>query len=186
MVEVEGGVFSQIIPSSSGFSMDIDTKFESTVIQNALQHEAFDEVGDIGDAVKVENAVGVESIFERQNSVKIEDAFKVEESIELDSLPQLPTFNVPQSSRLSPTPPESARDDLSVNDTISKASTPPFKQPKKLTAITSQLIGDLPVARQEALASFTEIHDNNYQYKTLGRSRELLESMTCDCTYEHG
>jgi histone-lysine N-methyltransferase SETD2 len=49
-----------------------------------------------------------------------------------------------------------------------------------------QLIGGLPIARQEALVSFNEISENNYQYKTLGRSRELLESMTCDCTYEHG
>ncbi|KAF8889066.1 hypothetical protein BD779DRAFT_1439557, partial [Infundibulicybe gibba] len=44
-----------------------------------------------------------------------------------------------------------------------------------------QLIGDLPKAREEALSTFNEIVDNCYQYKTLGRSREMMESMTCDC-----
>lgn len=102
---------------------------------------------------------------------------------------QSPTFDVLQKSRLSSTPtppPQSAYDGQSTNGTTSKASTPPLKQPKKSAPNVPQLIGDLPVARQEALASFNEIPDNNYQYKTLGRSRELLESMTCDCTYEHG
>ncbi|TFK48255.1 hypothetical protein OE88DRAFT_1762721 [Heliocybe sulcata] len=49
-----------------------------------------------------------------------------------------------------------------------------------------QLIGDLPVAEEQARATFEEIPDNHYQYNTLGRSREALESMTCDCQYEHG
>ena len=184
MVKVEGGIFSQTIPSSSRVPMDADAELEGTVIQNAIQHDTLD---DVENSVKTENSVKVESVFEFGLPVKAEHAFKVDESIELESMSQPPVPNVPQSLHISPTPPpESACDDPSANDTISKASTPPFKHPKKLTAIPSQLIGDLPVARQEALASFTEIHDNNYQYKTLGRSRELLESMTCDCTYEHG
>jgi hypothetical protein len=49
-----------------------------------------------------------------------------------------------------------------------------------------QLIGDLPRAEAEALRTFSQIPDNHYQYGTLGRSREALESMTCDCQYEHG
>jgi len=164
--------------------MGVDVAPEGTVTQNAIQH---DDVENSTKAIKIENSVKVESVFELELPVKTERTFKAEESIELDSMPQPPISNVLQSPHISPTPPpESACDGLPTNDTISKASTPPLKQPKKFSAIPSQLIGDLPVARQEALASFTEIHDNNYQYKTLGRSRELLESMTCDCTYEHG
>ena len=33
---------------------------------------------------------------------------------------------------------------------------------------------------------FVEIPSNHYQYGTLGRSREALESMTCDCQYDPG
>ncbi|XP_006455768.1 hypothetical protein AGABI2DRAFT_76781 [Agaricus bisporus var. bisporus H97] len=102
---------------------------------------------------------------------------------------QSPTLEVVQKSNLTPTPtppPESALDAESTNGTTSKSSTPPPKQPKKHVPHVLQLISDLPVAREEALKSFNEIPDNNYQYKTLGRSRELMESMTCDCSYEHG
>jgi [histone H3]-lysine36 N-trimethyltransferase len=49
-----------------------------------------------------------------------------------------------------------------------------------------QLIGELPRAEAEALRTFVEISENHYQYGTLGRSREALESMICDCQYEHG
>ena len=45
---------------------------------------------------------------------------------------------------------------------------------------------DLPRAEENALKTFVEIPENHYQYNTLGRSREELESMTCDCQYEHG
>ncbi|KAI0028737.1 hypothetical protein K488DRAFT_57880 [Vararia minispora EC-137] len=48
-----------------------------------------------------------------------------------------------------------------------------------------QLIGHLSLANDEARRTFEEIADNHYQYNTLGRSREELESMTCDCVYEH-
>ncbi|TDL26882.1 hypothetical protein BD410DRAFT_782971 [Rickenella mellea] len=48
-----------------------------------------------------------------------------------------------------------------------------------------QLIDHLPCAREQAMKTFEELHGNNYQYSTLGRSREALESMTCDCQYEH-
>lgn len=44
-----------------------------------------------------------------------------------------------------------------------------------------QLIGHLSVATEEAMRTFVEIQENHYQYSTLGRSREALESMTCEC-----
>jgi hypothetical protein len=49
-----------------------------------------------------------------------------------------------------------------------------------------QLIGDLPVATAAAMDTFEELAQNHYQYGTLGRSREALEGMNCDCQYEHG
>ncbi|KAK0447892.1 uncharacterized protein EV420DRAFT_864399 [Desarmillaria tabescens] len=88
----------------------------------------------------------------------------------------------PMSASTSATPPPDSA-------TSSKMSTPPpssTPKSKKPPPSAPQLIGHLPVARDEALSSFTEMADNWYQYKSLGRSRELLESMTCDCTYEHG
>ena len=83
------------------------------------------------------------------------------------------------------TPPSSMTD-----STTSKSSTPPIlpssKHPRKAASAAIQLISDLPVARESALGTFNEIFENNYQFKSLGLSREILESMTCDCTYEHG
>lgn len=117
------------------------------------------------------------------------DTKSEQDHVHTGSPSQSPTLDVPQKAQLSPTPtppPQSVQDGQTTNGTTSKASTPPLKQLKKSPSSTPQLIADLPVARQEALATFNEIPDNNYQYKTLGRSRELLESMTCDCTYEHG
>jgi hypothetical protein len=49
-----------------------------------------------------------------------------------------------------------------------------------------QLIGDLPLATDAALATFEVLADNHYQYGTLGRSREAMEGMACDCVYTHG
>lgn len=49
-----------------------------------------------------------------------------------------------------------------------------------------QLIPDLPVATEKALKTFEELTANHYQYGTLGRSQEELESMTCDCTWDGG
>ncbi|KAF9468312.1 hypothetical protein BDZ94DRAFT_1154403 [Collybia nuda] len=93
----------------------------------------------------------------------------------------------PQKPKLSPTP---TPPPATASGTSSMTPTPPpppsATTSKKGQASSPQLIGDLPIARDEALATFTEIPENNYQYKTLGRSREALESMTCDCSYEHG
>jgi hypothetical protein len=41
-----------------------------------------------------------------------------------------------------------------------------------------QLIGHLPRAEDAAMRTFEKIPENHYQYSTLGRSREALESMT--------
>ena len=83
------------------------------------------------------------------------------------------------------TPPPSMIDGMT-----SKSSTPPAlsssKNPRKAASAAIQFISDLPVARESALETFNEIFENNYQFKSLGLSREILESMTCDCTYEHG
>ncbi|OCH90860.1 SET domain-containing protein [Obba rivulosa] len=65
--------------------------------------------------------------------------------------------------------------------------TPPVSvRSKKPPRPEPQLIGHLPRAEEEAVRTFVEIESNHYQYGTLGRSREALESMTCDCQYEHG
>ncbi|KAF8496200.1 hypothetical protein F5888DRAFT_1615065 [Russula emetica] len=58
-------------------------------------------------------------------------------------------------------------------------STPPAQ--RKPLKKGRQLVGNLPVAREEAMRTFIEIQENQYQYSTLGRSREALESMTCEC-----
>ncbi len=74
----------------------------------------------------------------------------------------------------------------------SPAKQEPSPSPSKSTTpVTNvkpgpQLIGDLPIARKEATSTFEELEDNHYQYGTLGRSKETLESMMCDCQYEHG
>ncbi|KAL0575092.1 histone methyltransferase set2 [Marasmius crinis-equi] len=71
----------------------------------------------------------------------------------------------------------------------SKMSTPPLtaaSASRKPSRSAPQLIGHLPIARDEALASFTQMPDNWYQYKSLGRSRELMESMTCECQFVPG
>jgi hypothetical protein len=49
-----------------------------------------------------------------------------------------------------------------------------------------QLIGHLPRAEAEATRTFVQIFDNRYFNNSVGRSREALESMTCDCVYEPG
>jgi [histone H3]-lysine36 N-trimethyltransferase len=68
------------------------------------------------------------------------------------------------------------------------STTPPAgsKSKNKPTKKEPQLIGDLPRAEEDAMKTFSEIPENHYQYGTLGRSREVMESMTCDCQYEHG
>ncbi|RPD63290.1 hypothetical protein L226DRAFT_533149 [Lentinus tigrinus ALCF2SS1-7] len=66
------------------------------------------------------------------------------------------------------------------------ATPAPSKSKGKRPKPPVQLIGHLPRAEEDAMKTFTEIPGNAYQYNTLGRSREALESMTCDCQYEPG
>ncbi|KAI0920529.1 hypothetical protein AcW1_010262 [Taiwanofungus camphoratus] len=68
------------------------------------------------------------------------------------------------------------------------SATPPVSSRSRSKSEPSepQLIGHLPRADEAARRTFVEILENHYQYGTLGRSREALESMTCDCQYEHG
>lgn len=106
-------------------------------------------------------------------------------SSNMDDIPPLKTDKMSAT----PSPPPS----FTMNGTESKSSTPaslppptPSTSSRKRPPVVHQLIDHLPVARIEALSTFIEMGDNWYQYKSLGRSRELNESMTCDCTYEHG
>ena len=69
---------------------------------------------------------------------------------------------------------------------VEESVTPPLAPDAKPVRKGPQLIGDLPRADVEELRTFVELTGNHYQYGTLGRSREALESMTCDCQYEHG
>ncbi|KAG5637082.1 hypothetical protein H0H81_005815 [Sphagnurus paluster] len=86
-----------------------------------------------------------------------------------------------QNHKLSPTPtppPSTTNGTDSMVSTPPLATTPTTFTAKKGQAPSVQLIGDLPIARDAALATFNEIPSNNYQFKSLGRSREALESMT--------
>lgn len=74
-------------------------------------------------------------------------------------------------------------------------STPAPRSPKKGKAGAQtngnakpgpQLVGHLPRADDDARRTFEELPGNHYQYSTLGRSREALESMTCDCQFVPG
>ncbi|KAF6750904.1 histone-lysine N-methyltransferase [Ephemerocybe angulata] len=87
----------------------------------------------------------------------------------------------------SSTPPLQASSSSSKKPSPSPAATPlPSTKPSKPPAPGPQLIGDLPIAREDALDTFNEITYNNYQNKSIGKSKEMFESMTCDCVYEHG
>ncbi|KAJ6554544.1 hypothetical protein B0H19DRAFT_150279 [Mycena capillaripes] len=101
----------------------------------------------------------------------------------------------PRETDESMPPPDdgSASSSASSKTSLSRSTSPP-PQPartssaaaKKKSAPPLQLIGDLPVAREAALGSFNEIPDNNYQNKSIGRSREAMEGMTCECNYRKG
>ena len=82
-------------------------------------------------------------------------------------------------------------------ETESKSATPPpsSHSPSKAKAngkangtkkAGPRLIDYLPRAEEQALKMFEQLKDNHYQYSTLGRSKEALESMTCDCQFVPG
>ena len=75
--------------------------------------------------------------------------------------------------------------------TSSNSPTPPPtkagpSKKKKKAPLPVQLIGDLPIARDEALSTFRQLQANWYQSQRMGLSRETLESMNCDCTFKPG
>lgn len=110
---------------------------------------------------------------------------------DMDASPASPSTLVadmlPQKFKSSPTPtpPPSTKNGTPTKTSASPPPTP-VTNSRKPSSPGPQLIGDLPIARTDALSTFNEISANNYQNKSLGRSREVLESMTCDCLYEHG
>ncbi|KAG6811739.1 hypothetical protein H0H92_006004 [Tricholoma furcatifolium] len=105
---------------------------------------------------------------------------KIEDERSPSQSPTLKDTSPPQKFKLSPspTPPPSTADGTDSMSSTPPPSATPVTTGKKAQASAVLLIGDLPIAREPALATFNEIVANNYQYKTLGRSREALESMT--------
>lgn len=82
-------------------------------------------------------------------------------------------------------------DESTPPSTRAHSETPPVVTPAKngrgkKKTIDVQLIGDLPRAENDAKKTFEELEGNQYQYQTLGRSREAGESMTCDCQFVPG
>jgi hypothetical protein len=92
------------------------------------------------------------------------------------------------SSPLPTTPGVDVKPDLEASLTTDMSSSTPTPVPSSNRQPHSgrQLISHLCRAEKEAMTVFTEIQSNHYQYGTLGRSREALESMTCDCQYDPG
>lgn len=108
-----------------------------------------------------------------------------DEHVLVDRLPKLEDFDdvrpPPEtpSVKTEPSPPPLPKREKSESSTPAPAN----GKPKRAAP---QLIGGLPLAEEQARATFIELPANHYQYSTLGRSREALESMTCECVYEHG
>lgn len=92
----------------------------------------------------------------------------------IDSIATTPTVD-----RVSPPPSYVA----STNTQHTNDKPTPALKPK---SSPPQLIPDLPIATEKALKTFEVITANHYQYGTLGRSQEELESMTCDCSWTGG
>ncbi|EIN05933.1 hypothetical protein PUNSTDRAFT_54761 [Punctularia strigosozonata HHB-11173 SS5] len=91
----------------------------------------------------------------------------------------LPVDDVKPKPEGEPLPVKTNRDSSTPGASSSRRQQQPQARPGP------QLIGDLPVATEAAMATFEELKANHYQYGTLGRSREALEGMTCDCQYDH-
>ena len=81
---------------------------------------------------------------------------------------------------------ETSRDtsrSVTPSSSKTKSETPaPSGKPKQ----GPTLISDLPRAEEAAMKTFEVLVNNHYQYSTLGRSREVLEGMACDCQYVPG
>ncbi|KAL0952486.1 hypothetical protein HGRIS_006750 [Hohenbuehelia grisea] len=115
--------------------------------------------------------------------VDVEMKFSAEppvESLLSPNMPPPPSASTSTPSGSHEPSPSPAIENVSPTKASSSSKSKKAKKPEP------QLIGHLPIARDAAMATFTEIPANHYQYGTLGRSREALESMTCECTYDHG
>ncbi|KAF8438434.1 hypothetical protein L210DRAFT_3761363 [Boletus edulis BED1] len=114
------------------------------------------------------------------HDAKLEDGQPpVDRSPKLEDLDDAKPPPETPSVKTEPSPPPLLKREKSESSTPAPAN----GKPKRAGP---QLIGHLPLAEEGARATFIELPDNHYQYNTLGRSREALESMTCDCVYEHG
>ena len=74
------------------------------------------------------------------------------------------------SSTMPPSTPSGSKPTLSRRRT----------QPEPISRI---FIRNLPDAEQEALSTFSELRENDFQSKGLGRSNQQEEMMVCDCTF---
>jgi hypothetical protein len=102
-----------------------------------------------------------------------DDAKMEEEDPTPNYMPRSPSPDDPPPTRSQP------GSSTSPSTSPKPESTPPAQ--RKPLKKGPQLIAHLPIAREEAMRTFVEIQENHYQYSTLGRSREALESMTCEC-----
>ncbi|KAF5332929.1 hypothetical protein D9758_015955 [Tetrapyrgos nigripes] len=108
--------------------------------------------------------------------------------VKTEDVDMKPALDTSRSGTTTPALPLPAlSNDVKKEDPDRKSSTPPVassSNSRKPIKAPPQLIGDLPIARDEAMSTFKEMLDNWYQFKSLGRSREFMESMTCDCVFD--
>ncbi|KAJ7454891.1 hypothetical protein B0H11DRAFT_2067935 [Mycena galericulata] len=102
-------------------------------------------------------------------SASVEDKSDLGRKDESPSSPRLT-----DDSLMPPAEDDSTSSAASSAGSASRSPTPP------------PLATHLPVAREDALTTFTELPGNNYQFKNIGRSREGTEGNTCECTYKRG
>ena len=154
------GESSGSIPASTSGSRE-GTYAEPVLEANGVKKEEIDSKKGIKVEVK-------EEIKEEDKDVVMDDATS-------------PTLNgsLSEDAKSEPT-------DVKLETVKQKSVTPPLATSKSKVKVEPQLIGHLPRAEDDAFKTFEELPGNHYQYGTLGRSREALESMTCDCQYDHG
>ncbi|KDQ55897.1 hypothetical protein JAAARDRAFT_132908 [Jaapia argillacea MUCL 33604] len=104
----------------------------------------------------------------------------------VEDLPPSSSASPVQSSAQPDGKPLTPKLDLSNSSSATPPRSTPTEAKPRAQPSGPQLVGHLPRAEEQAYRSFTEIAENHYQYGTLGKSREALESMLCDCQYEHG
>lgn len=102
------------------------------------------------------------------------------DDVDMENEGQLPQNMVlsPKAEDSLPTKTKPSRSTSASASPKPESTTPTPRKPLKKGP---QLIDSLPIAREAAMKTFIEIQENHYQYSTLGRSREALESMTCEC-----